>query len=195
MSRERAPRGFLLLTLGLVLPFAALGHAIGAAHFVPLAVLLAPPAAAPAEVWAKWIAAPFGHTVALFVAYVVGVASAAATGFVYAVWDVVAPERAPRALVSSLIGAAITYGLLLRLASVGACLRVTLDVSTSLSTADWTDATVGGPLDAALGRAFLACGGVAGLICALAASLLGLTTHRAAASSAPAPPGGEARHD
>ena len=55
----------------------------------------------------------FGHALGLIAAYIVGVGPAAATGFLYALWDAVAPERAPRALVAALIGGLIVYGLAL----------------------------------------------------------------------------------
>ena len=47
-----------------------------------------------------------GHALGLIAAYIVGVGPAAATGFLYALWDAVAPGRAPRALVAALIGGA-----------------------------------------------------------------------------------------
>jgi hypothetical protein len=188
VSGEGGPRRFLLPMIGLVLLFAALGPAVGAALFAPLAVLLAPPAAVPSMGWTGWIATPFGHAVALSGAYVVGIAPAAATGFAYSLWDAVAPERAPRAFVSALIGAAMTYGLLLRLASLGASVEVTVGADAGSSTADWIDATVSGALDATLRQAFVACGAVAGLVCSFAASLLGLTTRRGFAASGPAFP-------
>jgi uncharacterized membrane protein YeaQ/YmgE (transglycosylase-associated protein family) len=188
VTGERAPRGFVLPVVGLVLLFAALGPAIGAALFAPLAASLASSKAASSMAWTEWIATPFGHAVALFGAYVVGITPAAATGFVYALWDVVAPERAPRALVSAFIGAAMTYGLLLRLASLGASVEVTVDTNASWSTADWMDASVLGAFDATLRQAFVASGAVAGLVCAFAASLIGLTTRRSVAITAPGLP-------
>ena len=68
----------------------------------------------------------FGHAIGLIAAYIVGVGPAAATGFLYALWDAVAPERAPRALVAALIGGLIVYGLLLRLNPVWASLEMTI---------------------------------------------------------------------
>jgi hypothetical protein len=53
---------------------------------------------------------------------------------------------------------------------------------------DWADATFSGRLDAALRQAFVACGAVAAVVCAFAASLLGLTTRPGAAPAAPGGP-------
>jgi len=65
LGGERAARSFLLPMAGLVLLFAALGPAIGGALFAPLAVILAPPAAAPSMGWTELIATPFGHAAAI----------------------------------------------------------------------------------------------------------------------------------
>ena len=175
MSCEIAPRGFVLPMMGLVLLFAVLGPPIGAGLFVPLAVVLRPPAGADTLTLLVFIAALVGHTVGLIAAYVIGVGPAAATGFVYALWDAAAPERAPRALGAAFIGGLITYGVALRLSSLAAPFELTIHAYAGSSIADWTDATFSGRIDAALREAFVACGAVAALVCAFAASLLGLT--------------------
>ena len=120
-------------------------------------------------------------------AYVLGVGPAAATGFVYALWDAAAPAGAPRALAAAFIGGAMTYGLFLWLASLGASLEATIRMEVSPSAGDWIEAAFSGGLDATLQRALVACGAIAGLVCAMAASLLGLTTR---GGLVPAPPAG-----
>ena len=102
--------------IGIVALFAALGPAVGGALFIPLSVVFKPTIAPDAIALLVLIAALFGHAVGLFAAYVVGVGPAAATGFLYALWDAAAPARWPRALVAAVIGGLIAYGLALRLA-------------------------------------------------------------------------------
>ena len=84
--------------IGLVLLFAALGPAVGGALFFPLAVILKPPIGADTLALSALVAALFGHTIALIASYVVGVGPAAATGFLYGLWDAAVPDRWPRAL-------------------------------------------------------------------------------------------------
>ncbi len=193
MSGAIAPRRFFLPMVGLVLLFAVLGPAVGGALFVPLAVVLKPPTDANTLALLGLIAAVAGHTVGLIAAYVIGIGPAAATGFVYALWDAAAPERAPRALAAAFIGALMTYGVARRLASLGAPFELTIHADVGSSSANWIDATFSGGIDAALRRAFVICGGVAALICAFAASLIGLTTRPGFSPPASGfPPSGEA---
>ncbi len=78
---NQPPRRFFLPMVGLTLLFAALGPAIGAALFVAIALALETPAAAQALGHFGSVAPPSARTIALIVAYVLGVGPAAATGF------------------------------------------------------------------------------------------------------------------
>ena len=106
---EIRARPFILPLIGLALLFAALGPAIGGVLFVPLAVILKPPVAADALALSALVAALFGHTILLVAAYVIGVGPAAATGFLYALWDAAVPDRWPRSLVAAVIGGAVAH--------------------------------------------------------------------------------------
>ena len=114
----------------------------------------------------------FGHAIGLIAAYIVGVGPAAATGFLYALWDAVAPERAPRALVAALIGGLIVYGLLLRLNPVWASFEMSIRTNVGGEASEWA---FPGRIGVTLGHAFVACAAIAGLVCAFAAKLIGLT--------------------
>ena len=167
-------RPFLVPMIGIVLLFAALGPAIGAALFIPLSIVFKTPADFEAIGLMVLVSTLFGHALGLIAAYVVGVAPAAATGFLYALWDAAAPERAPRAVVAALIGGLIVYGLLSRLNPIGASLEMTIE--TNLGSPDhW-----GAPsrIGVTLGHALIACGAIAGLVSAFAANLIGLTMRR-----------------
>jgi hypothetical protein len=178
MSNESGPRRFVLPLIGIVLLFAALGPAIGGALFFPLAIVLKPPVGADTLALAALIAAVFGHTIALVAAYVVGVGPAAATGFLYGLWDAAAPERWPRALVAAVIGGAVAYAVLLRLAAIGGSGDMTIEASSGVQTADWIDSAFSRGIEGALAHAFVACSAIAGFVCAMAASLIGLTMRR-----------------
>ena len=130
---NRRPRPFFVPMIGLVLMFAALGPAVGGALFIPLAVVFKTPIDPEAIGLMVLFTALFGHALGLIAAYVVGVAPAAATGFLYALWDAAAPERAPRALVAALIGGLIAYGLLLRLNPVWASFEMTVETDGRLA--------------------------------------------------------------
>ena len=97
-------RPFFVPMIGIVLLFAALGPAVGGALFIPLSIVFKTPTDLEAIGLMVLISTFFGHALGLIAAYIVGVGPAAATGFLYALWDAVAPERAPRALVAALIG-------------------------------------------------------------------------------------------
>ncbi len=170
-----APRRFFAPLFGLMVLFAALGPPVGGALFVPLAVILKPPLAAGALTSAALIAALLGHTIMLIAAYVLGVGPAAATGLMYALWDAAAPERWPRALAAAIIGGAVTYAVALRIASLGASADFTIQGNFDAPTADWIDFAFSGGIGGALTHAFVFSGAIAGLACAMAASLLGLT--------------------
>lgn len=182
------PRDFFLPTIGLILLFAAFGPAIGGALFVPLAFLLEAPPGANAVWHFGGIAMLIGNALALIPAYIVGIGPAAATGFVYALWDAWAPRSAPRALAGAFIGGAMSYGVVQWLASLGAGFETSVSVAVSQNSGSWVYDVVSGEFAATLRTAFVACGAVAGFVCAMAASLLGLTTQAPLAPSEP--PGG-----
>lgn len=166
-------RPFFIPMIGIVALFAALGPAVGGAMFIPLSVVFKPTITPDTIALLVLIAALFGHAIGLIAAYLVGIGPAAATGFLYALWDAAAPARWPRALVAALIGGLIAYGLALRLAPLGASVEMTVDANASSSAAGW----IASPdqIGVTLGHAFVACGAIAGFVCALAANLLGLT--------------------
>jgi len=175
-----APRSFLAPLFGILLLFAALGPPVGGALFVPLAVLLKPPLAAGAFAGSALITVLLGHWVILIAAYVVGLGPAAATGLVYALWDAAAPGRWPRALAAAVIGAAVTYAIAARIAAVGASVDFTFQGEFDARTADFIDSAFSDGVGGALTHAFVFSGAIAGLVCAIAASLFGLTTQPSA---------------
>ncbi|MGB7976233.1 MAG: hypothetical protein WCF81_18245 [Roseiarcus sp.] len=165
-------RPFFVPMIGIVLLFAALGPAIGGVLFIPLSVVFKTPTDLEAIGLVVLISTFFGHALGLIAAYIVGVGPAAATGFLYALWDAVAPTRAPRALVAALIGGVLVYGLLLRLNPVWASFEMTIRTNVSSEAGDWA---FPGRVGVTLGHAFVACAAIAGLVCAFAANLVGLT--------------------
>jgi hypothetical protein len=186
------PRRFFLPLIGLTLLFAAFGPAIGGVLFAPIVVLLAAPHGAEAAGSVGGFAAMFGHGLALVFAYVVGIGPAAAAGFVYGLWDAAAPAGAPRALAAAIIGGAITYCVFLWFASIGAAFEASVGADVSAEFRTWIEPWFPRGFDVALRDGLVACGAVAGLACAMAASLIGLTTQGALAPAAapPAPSGG-----
>ncbi len=184
------PRPFFVPMMGIIALFAALGPAIGGAMFIPLSVVFKPTITPDTIALLVLIAALFGHAIGLIAAYAVGVGPAAATGFLYALWDAAAPARWPRALVAALIGGLIAYGLALRLAPLGASVEMTVESSARAPAAEWIDAASPDRIGVTLGHAFVACGAIAGFVCALAANLIGLTMRpEFARPDAVAPPG------
>jgi hypothetical protein len=168
-------RPFFVPMIGIVLLFAALGPAVGGALFIPLSIAFKAPTDLEAVGIMVLIGTVFGHALGLIAAYIVGVAPAAATGFLYALWDAVAPERAPRALVAALIGGLIAYGLLSRLNPVWASFEMTVETDGLSHVGDWASS---GRFGVSLGHAFIACAAISGLVCAFVANLIGLTTRR-----------------
>jgi hypothetical protein len=168
-------RPFFVPMIGIVLLFAALGPAIGGALFIPLSIVFKTPTDLEAIGLMVLISTFFGHAIGLIAAYIVGVGPAAATGFLYALWDAVAPGRAPRALVAALIGGLLVYGLLLRLNPVWASFDMTVKTNIGSEAGDWAFPSRVG---VTLGHAFVACAAIAGLVSAFAANLLGLTMRR-----------------
>jgi hypothetical protein len=177
-------RPFFVPMIGIVLLFAALGPMVGVALFIPLSVVFKTPTDLEAVGLMVLISTLFGHALGLIAAYVVGVAPAAATGFLYALWDAAAPGRAPRALVAALIGGAVVYGLLSRLNPIAVSLEMTIETNLG-SPAHW-----GAPsrIGVTLGHALIACGAIAGLVCAFAANLIGLTMRPELALAVRVPP-------
>jgi hypothetical protein len=168
-------RPFFIPMIGIVALFAALGPAVGGALFIPLSVVFKPSITPDTIALLVLIAALFGHAIGLIAAYVVGIGPAAATGFLYALWDAAAPARWPRALVAALIGGLIAYGLALRLAPLGGSVETTVEASLGSPSVEWIEAASPGRIGVTLGHALVACGAIAGLVCAFAANLLGLT--------------------
>jgi hypothetical protein len=168
-------RPFFVPMIGIVLLFAALGPAIGGALFIPLSVVFKAPTDLEAIGLVVLLSTMFGHAFGLIPAYIVGVGPAAATGFIYALWDAVAPGRAPRALVAALIGGLLVYGLLLRLNPIWASFEMTIRTNAGPESGDWA---LPGRIGVTLGHAFVACAAIAGLVSAFAANLIGLTMRR-----------------
>jgi hypothetical protein len=180
VTEPAASRRFLAPFIGIALVFAGLGPPIGGVTFVPLALLLKAPAAAGVFALAAMAASLFGHWIMLLAAYAIGLGPATATGVLYALWDVAAPERWPRALVAALIGGLLAYAVALRLEAIGASLNMIFDTNFGTPTVQSISATAtasAGPVSSGTGliRAFVMSGAVAGLVCAMAASLFGLT--------------------
>ncbi len=169
------PRPFFIPMISIVALFAALGPAVGGAMFIPLSVVFKPTITPDTIALLVLIAALFGHAIGLIAAYVIGIGPAAATGFLYALWDAAAPARWPRALVAALIGGLIAYGLALRLAPLGASVEMTVEANAGSPAAEWIDTASTDQIGVTLGHAFVACGAIAGFVCSLAANLLGLT--------------------
>ena len=180
------PHRFFGPLIGFTALFAVFGPAIGGVLFAPIVVVLAAQHGAAAGGVAG-IAAVFAHGLALVFAYVVGVGPAAATGFIYGLWDAAAPAGAPRALAAALIGGVITYCVYLWFASLGASFETSVGADVSGEFRAWIDPWFPRGFDVTLRDALVACGAVAGLGCATAASLIGLTTAGALAP-APTPP-------
>jgi hypothetical protein len=166
-------RPFFVPMIGIVLLFAALGPAIGGALFIPLSVVFKTPTDLEAIGLVVLLSTMFGHAFGLIPAYIVGVGPAAATGFLYALWDGMAPARAPRALVAALIGGLLVYGLLLRLNPLWASFEMTIKTNMGADSGDWA---FSGHSGVTLGHAFVAGAAIAGLVCAFVANLIGLTT-------------------
>jgi hypothetical protein len=166
-------RPFFVPMIGIVLLFAALGPAIGGALFIPLSVVFKTPTDLEAIGLVVLISTMFGHAFGLMAAYIVGVGPAAATGFVYALWDAAAPARAPRALIAALIGGVLVYGLLSRLNPLWASFEMTIKTNMGVDSGEWA---FPGHSGVTLGHAFVACAAIAGLVCAFVANLIGLTT-------------------
>jgi hypothetical protein len=183
------PRSFVGPFIGIAVLFAAIGPPVGGATFFPLAMLFKAPAAMGTFGLSALLSSLFGHWLLLLPAYFVGVGPAVATGVLYALWDAAAPDRWPRALAAGVIGAVVAYVVAQRLAAFGASLELILppdfDVPAVQSIAFVAAASAPsepGPTGIALVRAFAASGGVAGIVCAMTASLLGLTMRPAPGS-------------
>lgn len=179
MTAPDEPRPFVAPFLGIVLLFAVLGPPVGSMMFVPLALVLKARAAAGAAAFAAAIVAVFGHWLLLVAGYLIGFAPATMTGALYALWDAAAPKAWPRALAAAVIGGCVAYVVALRLAAVGASLDAMFDAHFEAPEAQsiaWITPVAAAPTTGlGLLHAFVASGAVAGLVCAMAASLFGLT--------------------
>ena len=184
------PRRFFGPLIGFTLLFAAFGPAIGGVLFAPIVVVLAAQHGAAAAGSAGGFAAVFAHGLAPVFAYVVGVGPAAAAGFVYGLWDAAAPAGAPRALAAAIIGGVITYCVYLWFASLGAAIETSVGADVSVEFRAWIDPWFPRGFDVTLRDGLVACGAVAGLACAIVASLIGLTTQGALGAPPPAASGG-----
>ena len=171
-SAAPARRAFFLPTLGLVVLFAALGPAVGAAVFIPLAMLLEAQTQAATHI--GWIAGLVGHAFALIPAYVLGFLPAAFTGLCYALYDAWAPPAAPRALGAAVIGGLLAQGLYIWLLGAGAEIGAWISVDLSDAVGDVVNDWSTGEIDASLHEALVVCGAVAGFACATTARLFGL---------------------
>ena len=171
----RAAR-FFLPALGLVVLFAALGPAVGGAVFLPLALMAEAQTQAVAHI--GWIATLIGHAIVLIPAYLLGLVPAALTGLAYALYDAYAPPGAPRALGGAVIGALVAHGLYLWLMEAGAAIQAWINFDISSTAGSFIEEYASGEFDAALYRALIASGAIAGFACAAAAGLFGLTTRR-----------------
>ena len=165
-------RPFFLPALGILVLFALLGPAVGGAVFIPVAMTLE--AGADAAPHIGWIAGLIGHAFALIPAYVVGFVPAVLTGLCYVLYDAWAPGWAPRALGAALIGALFAHGLYLSLLSAGATLNVWIEADFGSGVGDMVSDWSAGEFDVGLYRALLAAGAASGLVCAMAAQLIGL---------------------
>ena len=74
-----------------------------------------------------------------------------------------------------MIGGLIAYGLASRLAPLGGSVEMKVEADLGSPAAEWIDAASPGRIGVTLSHALVACGAVAGLVCAIAANLLGLT--------------------
>jgi len=168
-------RPFLAPMFGLTALFAFLGPLVGAVLFLPLAFLLAAPPVVAATAHVGWFVAMLGHAVTLIPAYLIGLAPAAAAGFLYAFWDYFAPPRFPRTIAAAAIGAMMAHGVGVWLGSLGAEFigGVTSVVGTSGD--DWIGELFTPDFAAALLHSLEACGAVAGAVAAMTAKLFGLT--------------------
>ena len=134
VSAADRPRRLVLPLVGLVLLFAVLGPAIGGALFVPLAVVLKPPDRRGHTRALGLIAACSGHTVGLIAAYVVG--DRAGRGDRLRLRACGTPRRPSERRARSpprSSAARSTYGVALRLASLGAPFELTIDADVGAS--------------------------------------------------------------
>jgi len=165
-------RPFFLPAFGIVVLFALLGPAVGGAVFIPVAMALE--AGADAAPHIGWIAGLIGHAFALIPAYVLGFVPALLTGLCYALYDAWAPSWAPRALGAALIGAVFAHALSLALMQAGAGISVWIESDFGDGVSDMVNDWSAGEFDDGLYRALLLAGAASGLVCAMAADLLGL---------------------
>jgi hypothetical protein len=172
-------RSLLGSLFGLTLFFAVFGPAIGGVLFAPLALWLSAPPAVAAAAQVGWLVALIGHAALLIPAYLLGLGPAAACGFLFAIWDHVAPPSWPRALAAAAIGVALAHLLGVWIAGVGADLFSGMNFEISEPQSDpWIGPLFSPEFASALRHSLDACGAIAGGACALAANLIGLTSEK-----------------
>jgi hypothetical protein len=195
-------RPFFVPMIRIVLLFGALGPAIGGAMFIPLSLAFEAPKGVGVLAVFGLMALVLGHAVGWILVYAFGLGPAAATGFLFSLWDAAAPARAPRALAALILGGLIAGGFLSRLNPVGQHVQIML-----MSIMSGIEGNLGavemkfgphvdpGPVMVrvivATARSFVVCGAVAGFVSAFVANLLGLTMRPDFAVSAPLSTPGE----
>jgi hypothetical protein len=178
MTVPTAPptRRFWAPAFGLVALFGLLGPAIGGAVAIPLVFALETADAVSLANNIGWVAAAIGHAFVLVLAYVFGLGPAIGAGLVYAIADSAAPPRAPRSLLGAAIGALFAYALIAGLIWLGTQLVGTIGDEWRAMLSDWIGSPFSEEGGDVLTKAVVISGAVAGLVCAMTASLMGLTT-------------------
>ena len=93
------------------------------------------------------------------------------------------PVAFPRALVAAVVGGLFSYELFVWLSWLGGMIEGFVAADVSGQAGSWLDGIFTGEFDVTLQRALIASGALAGFVCAMTASLIGLTT-----SAPPSPP-------
>lgn len=180
------PRPFFVPMIGLVLLFAALGPAVGGALFFPASFVLNPLVGIGVLAVFRLTTALLGHAAGWILVYAIGIGPAVATGLLYALWDAAAPARAPRALLAAAFAGFAAYGFLWPLAwlasPVGAAIAPDYPHLAAALTKAFEQV-----INPALRHAFVAAAAIAGLVCAFAANLLGLSMRPGFAPAAALP--------
>ena len=180
------PRRFFVPLIGFTLLFAAFGPAIGGVLFAPIVVVLAAQHGAAAAGRRRDLRRCSRTGWRWSFAYVVGVGPAAATASSMGC-GTRRRRRARRARWPRRSSAAsITYCVFLWFASLGASIEASVGADVGGEFRAWIEPWFPRGFDVTLRDALVACGAVAGLACAMAASLIGLTTQGALAPAAAA---------
>ncbi len=173
-SAQPAPLRFWGPALRLVVLFVFVGPYIGALAFWPALFAFAPSEADAAVAGLDWFALVFGHSFALFIAYLLGIGPAVGTAFVLALYDRFGGHVLPRSLAAAFIGAALALAVCYRIAA----LADGIDIHLRLELDDYLGRASGNMFSAAstasVQQAFVLSGAIAACVCSLFASLLGL---------------------